>query len=75
MIRKRRSSNIPVESLRNSPNQLNSGYDDIKLSEAVTVGVGDTGTVGRIIFPPTCKYYHYQSKHCDTSTVTSIILQ
>lgn len=45
--------NIPVESLRNSPNQLNSGYDDIKLSEAETVE--DTGTVGLIIFLLTCK--------------------
>ena len=43
--------NVPVESSRNSPNQLNSGYDDIKLSEAGTVG--DAGTVGLRIFPLT----------------------
>ena len=53
MIRKMGFGHIPVESLRNSPNQLNSGYDDIKLSEAGTVG--DSGTVQLITFPLTCK--------------------
>ena len=49
------NENVPVESM-NSPNQLNSGYDDIKLSEADTVG--DAGTVALKTFPLTCKYYY-----------------
>lgn len=64
-----RPPTVPLDSI-NSPNQLNSGYEDIKLSEAGTMG--DEGMVGAKVLLLICKSINlytctYKAKHNKTN--------